>query len=70
MEKVVKFARLVNPATGNKGEWVCYDDPSDDICVYVDGMQYDSYEAYHLPAWANERNLIVEFAECLVELPN
>lgn len=63
------FIRLVNPATGEKGAWVAYDEAGDDVCVNITGHQFDSYEVYHVAKWAEERGLKAELVTVDVQLP-
>lgn len=82
--RTVSFIRLIDPVTKDRGAWVAFNESSDDVtvtltiggCLTSDGLwvdeiyhQYDSYEVYHVPKWAEERGLIAEFATAEVVLP-
>ena len=80
MKKTVLFYRLHHPPTGATGPWTACNDYSDVICctLHIPGPdstqgryeQYDSYEAYHMDGWAQEKGLEVERAEVEVDLPD
>lgn len=65
---------LINPQSGEQA-FATVNEPSDNICIGVTGLdgkyhQYDSYEAYHMHAWACAKGLVSMCEKVMLPVPS